>query len=79
MLWFNEVKGHGLIEADTGERVQVYRSAFADGGPPVGRCKGLPVQFTAAEGPGGWAAATVALIPEVDRRRTTRHHGARVL
>ncbi len=78
MLWFNELRGEGLIESDTGERVLVRRSAFAEGAP-VGRCKGLEVEFAVTMAPDGWIAADAALVPERSTRRTTRHNSARVL
>jgi hypothetical protein len=78
MLWFNAVRGEGLIESDTGERVLVRRNAFAEGAP-VGRCKGLEVEFAATIGPDGWIAAEASLVPARRPRRTTRHNGARLL
>jgi cold shock CspA family protein len=78
MLWFNEVRGEGLIESDTGERVLVDRSAFV-GGAPVGRCKGREVEFTATAGQDGWVVAEASLVPERSPRRATRHNGARLL
>jgi cold shock CspA family protein len=79
MLWFNEAKDHGFIEADTGERVYVHRSAFLDDGAPVGRCKGLPVKFTATQAAtGDLHAAGVSVIPDADQRRATRHYTGRL-
>jgi cold shock CspA family protein len=78
MLWFNEAKGCGLIEAETGARVQVRDSAFVAGHVPVGRCRGLEVEFTLRGGAGGDVAADVSRSPAVDQRRTTHHRGARM-
>jgi cold shock CspA family protein len=78
MLWFNETRGEGLIESDAGERVVVRRSAFVEGAP-VGRCKGLEVEFAATIGPDGWIAAEATLVPARSPRRTTRHNTARLL
>ena len=80
MLWFNEEKDYGFIEADTGERVYVHRSAFVAGHAPVGRCKGLAVVFAVEPGEDGLVAAEVLQPEEVDQRRATRHHnGSRIL
>ena len=76
MLWFNEAKHFGFIEAETGERIRVHRSDFLDGHAPVGRCKGLAVQFTLAGDEGGYLAIAVSRVPETDQRRATRHHNA---
>jgi cold shock CspA family protein len=78
LLWFNEVRGEGLIESETGERVLVRRGAFT-AGAPVGRCKGLEVEFRATIGPDGWIAAEASLVPAHNPRRTTRHTAARFL
>jgi CspA family cold shock protein len=80
MLWFNEEKGYGFIEAESGERVYVHRSAFVAGHAPVGRCKGLAVTFAVAPGEEGQVAVDVSQPPELDQRRATRHHnGSRIL
>jgi CspA family cold shock protein len=80
MLWFNEEKDFGFIEAETGERVYVHRSSFVDGHVPVGRCKGLVVTFAVAQGEHGQVAVEVSHPPETDQRRATRHHnGSRIL
>jgi cold shock protein len=79
MLWFNEAKGFGFIETETGERLYVHASGFLAGQAPVGRCSGVPVEFSRDLGEGGYYAARVTREPEVDRRRTTRHTGARVM
>jgi len=78
MLWFNEVRGQGLIESETGERVLVDRRAFA-GGAPVGRCRGREVEFTALAGKDGWVVAEASLVPDRDHRRATRHNASRFL
>jgi cold shock CspA family protein len=78
MLWFNEVKGLGVIEAETGERVSVLGTAFVAGHVPVGRCKGLEVEFRLDEDEDGYTASAVARAPVVDVRRVRPHAGARV-
>jgi hypothetical protein len=45
LLWFNETRQDGLIEADDGARFPVFGHDFADGEVPVGRCAGTPVTF----------------------------------
>jgi hypothetical protein len=77
MLWFNEVKDCGLIEADTGERVPVAGSAFVAGHAPVGRCKGLVVEFTLRGDEQALTAAEVSQVPVVDVRRVRPHGGGR--
>jgi cold shock CspA family protein len=78
MLWFNESKRYGFIESETGARVYVHQSAFLRGDVPVGRCKGLEVEFSLRQEVGGDVAAEVSRSPQVDQRRTTRHHNAHV-
>jgi hypothetical protein len=45
MLWFNEVKDHGFIRTEEGERLSVRGLAFANCARPVGRCAEAPVSF----------------------------------
>jgi hypothetical protein len=78
MLWFNEVRGQGLIESESGERVPVDRLAFTLGAP-VGRCRGRAVEFTAVPGRDGWVVAKASLVPDRNPRRATRHNGSRFL
>lgn len=79
MLWFNEAKGYGLIEVETGARLRVRESAFVAGHVPVGRCRGLEVQFSLHPEGDGYVAAKVSQSPPVDQRRTTHHHSSRLL
>ena len=79
MLWFNEAKGVGLIEAESGERLAVERDSFLDGTAPVGRCRGLAVEFVPGESADGPIATAVTVIVPADQRRTTRHRGARMV
>jgi CspA family cold shock protein len=79
MLWFNEAKGYGFIETETGERLYVHESAFIAGQAPVGRCSGLAVEFSRSLGESGYVATHVSRQPEVDQRRTTRHNSARAV
>ena len=73
MLWFNDEKDLGLIEAEGGERVQVHGSDFADA-RPVGRCGGTAVSFRLVENDVP-RAADVTLVPQIDPRRARRRHG----
>lgn len=75
MLWFNEAKDYGYIEGEAGERVYVHRSAFRDGHTPVGRCKGLAVEFTMSGSEGSYLAAEVSQVAADDQRRAIRRHG----
>jgi cold shock CspA family protein len=74
MLWFNDDKNLGLIEADDGERLHVQGEEFAPGARPVGRCRGTAVAFRVVEGDVR-TAADVTLVPEVIGNRARRRHG----
>ena len=77
MLWFNEVKNHGFISTEEGERLYVNRQGFA-GKAPVGRCAGLAVTFEIGEADGQRAAVDVTPVPDtVQRRARSRRSGAR--
>lgn len=65
MLWFNPEKDLGALRTADGERIEVSGDAFAAGEKPVGRCKGMTIEFDA---PGG-AIAEIAFLPEVMPRR----------
>jgi cold shock CspA family protein len=45
MLWFNNVKDHGYIATEAGQRLYVHGSGFRDGSRPQGRCAGRPVSL----------------------------------
>jgi cold shock CspA family protein len=62
MLWFHEVKGHGFIRTDEGERLYVEREGFVAGAAPVGRCAGLRVEFRIDERQGARVAVDVSLV-----------------
>ena len=72
MLWFNDDKDFGVIEAADGERLQVEGAAFAAGIRPVGRCRGTAVDFSVVEGDERHAEA-VSFVPEAAQRRARRH------
>ena len=73
MLWFNEEKGHGVLEGEEGERIAVAAAAFEEGAPE-GRCAGRPVVYELEEGTETPSASRVTLvedaIPERARRRS---------
>ena len=68
MLWFNEVKGHGFIMTEEGERLAVAGEGFAEGEKPVGRCAHRVVTFE-IEDNGTRQARNVRFPPEVAARR----------
>ena len=65
MLWFNAEKDLGALRTADGERIEVRGDAFAAGEKPVGRCKGMAIEFDASSG----AIAEIAFPPEVVPRR----------
>ena len=72
MLWFNAEKDLGALRTADGERIEVSGDAFADGEKPVGRCKGMTIEFDAS----GGAIAEIVFPPEVvPRRARMRHRG----
>ena len=71
MLWFNQEKDLGVIEAEDGERLPVHGPDFQPGARPEGKCGGTPVAFSVAERDERHAVA-VMLIPEVVARRARR-------
>lgn len=73
MLWFNEVKNLGVIETEADGRFDVHGDDFASGDKPVGRCKGMPVSFTASDEPDERRALRVSVIPEQDTKRARSH------
>jgi hypothetical protein len=80
MLWFNEVKDHGFISTEEGERLYVEGDGFAPGEKPVGRCAGLAVIFEVegAEEEDERKAIGVRQLATVDPPRARRRHGNRV-
>ena len=76
MLWFNEVKDHGVISTDDVGRLPVAGSAFEDE-PPHGPCSGLVVEFDVETTDDGPRAERVRVIPEpvaAHRARRRRSH-----
>ena len=74
MLWFNEEKNLGVIEAADGERLTVHGAQFEAGARPSGRCRGTEVDFRVVDGDERHAAG-VTLVPELVPRRARRRHG----
>jgi hypothetical protein len=64
MLWFNEVKDHGFILTEDGERLYVDRDGFVGRAAPVGRCARLPVRLSVSEREGTRIAVDVSLVAE---------------
>jgi len=77
MAWFNEVKGHGYIWTEAGERLYVARQGFTGGNAPKGRCKGLVVEFDVATSDDGRQAVESSLVEEERPRRARRHRTGR--
>jgi cold shock CspA family protein len=77
LLWFNQTKEHGRINADDGEQLTVHRSGFRPGHVPDGRCAGTPVMFERiASGPEGEPRAVdVAVVEQSAQRRARRRSG----
>lgn len=69
LLWFNEEKEYGLIQAEGGERVPVHASGFARGHVPVGRCAGTPVSFELEPDGEGTRAVSVTVLHVAAPRR----------
>jgi cold shock CspA family protein len=78
MLWFNNVKDHGYIATEAGQRLYVHGSGFRDGSRPQGRCAGRPVSLHVL-GDGQTARAEdVVLVEEPSPRRARmRRSGGR--
>lgn len=76
MLWFNEVKNHGVIVTEDDERIYVHGSAFAGGKGIAGPCNGLVVSFDVTVEETGRSAAGVSLVPRVEPRRARRRRYA---
>jgi cold shock CspA family protein len=73
MAWFNEVKGHGYIWTEAGERLYVSRQGFTGGNAPKGRCAGLVVEFDVATSDDGRYAVESFLVEDESPRRARRH------
>ena len=71
MLWFNNVKDHGFIATEAGERLYVHGTGFREGARPQGRCAGRPVSFRVM-GDGETAKAEDVVLVEVPSRRRAR-------
>ena len=69
LLWFNEQRQDGLIEADDGSRVVVLGTGFAPGQQPVGRCAGTPVRFELVNEDGEPHAVGVTVVDAMPTRR----------
>ena len=75
MLWFNQVKDVGEVNAETGDRLSVGGGDFAPGERPVERCAGAVVTFRVIDGDDGARATDVSFVPEVAPRRARMRHG----
>ncbi|MGZ8783117.1 MAG: hypothetical protein ACXWZB_06425 [Gaiellaceae bacterium] len=74
LKWFNELRGDGMIECENGDAYQVLAGDFAVA-PPVGRCAGIEVTFTADS----TGRATDVAMTEDDNPRRARLHSHRVM
>jgi cold shock CspA family protein len=78
MLWFNEVKDHGFISTEEGERLYVHGTGFAQGLRPQGRCAGREVSFLLTEEDGVRQAVECVLVEQAaGGRARLRRAGAR--
>jgi cold shock CspA family protein len=77
MLWFNEDKDHGYISTVEGERLYVAGTGFTDGGPPKGRCAGLPVEFLIVDSGEAREAGECALVEDAAPARARRRYTSR--
>jgi cold shock CspA family protein len=75
MLWFNEVKDHGLISTEEGERLYVHGTGFAGGTRPKGRCAGLDVSFELKDDGALRQAAECILVEKVSGGRARLRRG----
>jgi hypothetical protein len=69
MIFFNEVKDHGAIRTEEGERLVLQRGGFLPGQAPVGRCAGLPVEFDVDD---DGAAINISVLDDPNPRRARR-------
>jgi len=77
MLWFNEVKDHGFIMTDEGERLEVQGDGFGKGEKPVGRCAHMIVTFEVDESNGTRLAQNVVFEADSNPRRARLRSGGR--
>ena len=61
--WFNNAKGYGFIERESGEDVFVHHTAIQDEGYRT-LSEGEMVSFTVVQGPKGLQAAEVQKAPK---------------
>jgi cold shock protein len=61
--WFNNAKGYGFIERESGEDVFVHHTAIKDEGYRT-LSEGETVSFTVVQGPKGLQAAEVEKSPK---------------
>jgi cold shock protein len=61
--WFNNAKGYGFIERESGEDVFVHHTAIQDEGYRT-LSEGETVSFTVVQGPKGLQAAEVQKSPK---------------
>jgi CspA family cold shock protein len=59
--WFNNAKGYGFIQRDSGEDVFVHHSAIQESGYKSLE-EGQAVEFNVTKGPKGWQAVDVSKI-----------------
>ena len=76
MLWFNEVKDHGFILTEEGERLYADGADFASG-PPVGSCAGIAVAFQLSADEGVRRAEGVDVVEKAVPRRARRRYAGR--
>jgi hypothetical protein len=77
MLWFDgEVKQHGFIATEEGERLRVDRDGFKAGECPEGKCKGMDVEFEVVGTGEDRRAVDVTFTTAVAARRARRRASA---
>ena len=59
--WFNNAKGYGFIQRDSGEEVFIHHSAITGSGYKSLE-EGQAVEFNVTKGPKGWQAVDVVKI-----------------
>jgi cold shock CspA family protein len=74
ILWFNQVKDLGVIATETGDRLDVQGTGFAEGERPVQRCAGAAVMFRIVDDDGTPTAADVSFVPDIAPRRARMRH-----
>jgi hypothetical protein len=73
MVWFNDRKNVGVIDALDEGRLSVHGDDFLPGHLPEGRCKGLSVTFTIAGDEPTRRAIGVSVVPEPVTKRARLH------